>query len=145
MSMILRSALVMSDQPAQRSFVRPSLVAKIFRRRINFGGAKIWKKKFELSRSIRPRIIKIRAILVIFEPFEVRKFHMPFLGEFSRSSQDLCESDYDSIKFWDDRLNSRKSGMWIFGDRNTGNILFCLLYTSPSPRDATLSRMPSSA
>ena len=25
------------------------------------------------------------------------------------------------------------------------NLLFCLLYTSPSPRDATLSRMPSSA
>ena len=24
-------------------------------------------------------------------------------------------------------------------------IMFCLLYTSPSPRDATLSRMPSSA
>ena len=24
-------------------------------------------------------------------------------------------------------------------------IYFCLLYTSPSPRDATLSRMPSSA
>ena len=26
-----------------------------------------------------------------------------------------------------------------------GYITFCLLYTSPSPRDATLSRMPSSA
>ena len=26
-----------------------------------------------------------------------------------------------------------------------GNIIPCLLYTSPSPRDATLSRMPSSA
>ena len=26
-----------------------------------------------------------------------------------------------------------------------GNLLACLLYTSPSPRDATLSRMPSSA
>ena len=26
-----------------------------------------------------------------------------------------------------------------------GNIQGCLLYTSPSPRDATLSRMPSSA
>ena len=25
------------------------------------------------------------------------------------------------------------------------DICFCLLYTSPSPRDATLSRMPSSA
>ena len=27
----------------------------------------------------------------------------------------------------------------------TGSIFTCLLYTSPSPRDATLSRMPSSA
>ena len=27
----------------------------------------------------------------------------------------------------------------------SGKITFCLLYTSPSPRDATLSRMPSSA
>ena len=26
-----------------------------------------------------------------------------------------------------------------------GGIIACLLYTSPSPRDATLSRMPSSA
>ena len=25
------------------------------------------------------------------------------------------------------------------------NLMICLLYTSPSPRDATLSRMPSSA
>ena len=25
------------------------------------------------------------------------------------------------------------------------NVMNCLLYTSPSPRDATLSRMPSSA
>ena len=28
---------------------------------------------------------------------------------------------------------------------SSGSSLFCLLYTSPSPRDATLSRMPSSA
>ena len=26
-----------------------------------------------------------------------------------------------------------------------GRVCYCLLYTSPSPRDATLSRMPSSA
>ena len=30
-------------------------------------------------------------------------------------------------------------------DGNGGHTLVCLLYTSPSPRDATLSRMPSSA
>ena len=28
---------------------------------------------------------------------------------------------------------------------NNGDFVTCLLYTSPSPRDATLSRMPSSA
>ena len=28
---------------------------------------------------------------------------------------------------------------------NDAHLAFCLLYTSPSPRDATLSRMPSSA
>ena len=33
------------------------------------------------------------------------------------------------------------SGMNAVADREG----FCLLYTSPSPRDATLSRMPSSA
>ena len=29
--------------------------------------------------------------------------------------------------------------------RRGAKVVFCLLYTSPSPRDATLSRMPSSA
>ena len=36
----------------------------------------------------------------------------------------------------------------LFLKKRTGGtveILFCLLYTSPSPRDATLSRMPSCA
>ena len=31
------------------------------------------------------------------------------------------------------------------GDKASGDTATCLLYTSPSPRDATLSRMPSSA
>ena len=31
------------------------------------------------------------------------------------------------------------------GDAERGWVIDCLLYTSPSPRDATLSRMPSSA
>ena len=35
----------------------------------------------------------------------------------------------------------------VDGYIDTGSYIFnaCLLYTSPSPRDATLSRMPSSA
>ena len=38
----------------------------------------------------------------------------------------------------DDLLEGRGTGQ-------RGGDLACLLYTSPSPRDATLSRMPSSA
>ena len=33
----------------------------------------------------------------------------------------------------------------VEGPYSGGNCCTCLLYTSPSPRDATLSRMPSSA
>ena len=37
-------------------------------------------------------------------------------------------------------------GVMVCLDANTGDEIWrCLLYTSPSPRDATLSRMPSSA
>ena len=34
---------------------------------------------------------------------------------------------------------------WFDGARNDGGMNTCLLYTSPSPRDAHESRMPSSA
>ena len=39
------------------------------------------------------------------------------------------------------------AGKFMGGDDNelTGNPYVCLLYTSPSPRDGLLSRMPSSA
>ena len=35
--------------------------------------------------------------------------------------------------------------VWNYNGRETAPSEICLLYTSPSPRDATLSRMPSSA
>ena len=44
-----------------------------------------------------------------------------------------------------------KGGQYIGGneiakfEESFSNLIGCLLYTSPSPRDATLSRMPSSA
>ena len=38
-----------------------------------------------------------------------------------------------------------KSPRYIGKSGGVDNLYFCLLYTSPSPRDATLSRMPSSA
>ena len=35
--------------------------------------------------------------------------------------------------------------IWAVRDEKRGGIRGCLLYTSPSPRDGLLSRMPSSA
>ena len=43
-----------------------------------------------------------------------------------------------------DRAHSSLSGLRATADQVKSD-LDCLLYTSPSPRDATLSRMPSSA
>ena len=40
---------------------------------------------------------------------------------------------------------SEGGGLGIGGGGAGGGFMTCLLYTSPSPRDATLSRMPSSA
>ena len=40
---------------------------------------------------------------------------------------------------------AKAQGLWSSEDIDFTDTLTCLLYTSPSPRDATLSRMPSSA
>ena len=47
----------------------------------------------------------------------------------------------DSIRKAKDRFGNFKFG----GRRNLSIFIICLLYTSPSPRDRTRSRMPSSA
>ena len=65
-------------------------------------------------------------------------------GEFSgRIPNDKFIVDQDSLteKIWWGEVNQKLS------EENFDYLLnkVCLLYTSPSPRDATLSRMPSSA
>ena len=52
--------------------------------------------------------------------------------------QDIAEMNNISSRWQSDM----KSDSWL--SKNT-RPMACLLYTSPSPRDATLSRMPSSA
>ena len=49
----------------------------------------------------------------------------------------------DRMKFI--RLQLSKTGEESIGQGERKRLRSCLLYTSPSPRDATLSRMPSSA
>ena len=60
-------------------------------------------------------------------------------------------ADGDELTFaeFETATNALASGLADLGvkkaDRVLGMMYNCLLYTSPSPRDATLSRMPSSA
>ena len=76
-----------------------------------------------------------RIDAVLFE--KVESLHR----EVSRSTAEIkagCERDIRKV---DDRLRLMEKKMWsIFGA-----LSICLLYTSPSPRDRTRSRMPSSA
>ena len=43
------------------------------------------------------------------------------------------------------KLRAQRDALAAEVKRGAGGVRSCLLYTSPSPRDATLSRMPSSA
>ena len=67
--------------------------------------------------------------------------------EFSPNSRFLYVSDRDSlwqVDSWSDDMGGTKVLLNVNTDPTT-DYFVCLLYTSPSPRDATLSRMPSSA
>ena len=75
--------------------------------------------------------------------------HGPGVWKFNKSllqDEDFCSLIYDLIEHF---LNSRSSfpSDLILWDRLKEEIklVCCLLYTSPSPRDLSTSRMPSSA
>ena len=60
------------------------------------------------------------------------------LDEYKLASKDIP----DRLFKLSDQLAARP---WLSTQERNALFLACLLYTSPSPRDATLSRMPSSA
>ena len=59
-------------------------------------------------------------------------------AEFGRKEISIAESEMPGLMALREEYSKEKP---LKGAR----IIGCLLYTSPSPRDATLSRMPSSA
>jgi len=71
----------------------------------------------------------------------------PFkLGEFLASGKPVIASRVSDIEnFISDRRHAVLVNPGSIDDIVSGVRYLCLLYTSPSPRDATLSRMPSSA
>ena len=67
-----------------------------------------------------------------------------FLGYFEKNDHKIVESS-NLVPNNDPTLMFANSGMVQFKNVFTGLEKSCLLYTSPSPRDRTRSRMPSSA
>ena len=60
--------------------------------------------------------------------------------------QDVVDTSDKEIKFQEKKIFSfDKSGVYFSNDFDGARLNNCLLYTSPSPRDGLLSRMPSSA
>ena len=67
-----------------------------------------------------------------------------------KQSQHKAMSAWDDILVIDDQLSSeekilKSSVRSYYQEKLLPRIIDCLLYTSPSPRDGILSRMPSSA
>ena len=89
-----------------------------------------------------PKYSRFRRILDLLSPFRLAVFLLLCLI-FGGTSQDIVEP----------KLILYILSLLIIGlcltIKNSKDTLYklkpCLLYTSPSPRDATLSRMPSSA
>ena len=66
---------------------------------------------------------------------------MPFPGASPREVEEqICVRIEEAIHDLDGIKEIRSTA-----SDGMGQVIVCLLYTSPSPRDATLSRMPSSA
>ena len=88
-----------------------------------------------------------RAIIAIPYLWLLMFFMLPFIFvlKISLAEPIMAIPPYTALLEWGDSLlpsirASLESYLFLFSDS-----LYCLLYTSPSPRDGLLSRMPSSA
>ena len=70
----------------------------------------------------RQKIVKIGAILAIFELFEVLKIHMPLFGEIGRPGI-YIETLYESNFPRDVCLNFSKSGGYVFRESRVADMM----------------------
>ena len=73
------------------------------------------------------------AATTLMDP-EIISSHKKYMQDYFANSGAVYEIGLDAKKKIEEATESIRDSLGI-----------CLLYTSPSPRDATLSRMPSSA
>ena len=109
--------------------------------------AKEITQQLEENGEVVENLIIVDSYFNFSKPKEIVPFNIASEVQLMKTRFGISEkqvNDFNSIHdIWNDFMNSD-----IF--KNTSieevrNMIPCLLYTSPSPRDATLSRMPSSA
>ena len=97
-------------------------------------------KRGELVRQFGNKLREEKELLGTLVSYEMGKSYQEGLGEVQEMI-DICDFAVG--------LSRQLHGLTMHSERPTHRMYEqyhpCLLYTSPSPRDATLSRMPSSA
>ena len=81
-----------------------------------------------------------RKMWCISSDIKERKIYLNFVKRLAKEAREV-------YLMWKSGATNLAMPIGMFPPRMPlqANLIFCLLYTSPSPRDATLSRMPSSA
>ena len=97
------------------------------------------EEKTKEDRAIKESFLK-ELVLLVVEDNEMNQKLITKILEIWGVTFELCINGKEAIN-----LTTQKRYDMILMDINMPIIDGCLLYTSPSPRDATLSRMPSSA
>ena len=70
---------------------------------------------------------------------------LPVISVFDKKIKRFLKNRKYIFKNISNQINSNNNHIWIHAASLGEYELACLLYTSPSPRDGLLSRMPSSA
>ena len=90
-----------------------------------------------LNRELRIRPMEVRSTMVTTA--DQQYFQLPG-GYIQMRNMQLNTNPTTPLEYITPEMMDR-----LYGSTTSGKPRACLLYTSPSPRDATLSRMPSSA
>ena len=96
----------------------------------------IANESFLASASLRNNVVS-NARMLGFVPVSARSANTLVSFEYNLSATDYPSGFPQYLQI--------NPGPCVSSGNGSDNFTFCLLYTSPSPRDATLSRMPSSA
>ena len=105
---------------------------------------KLAYRAFTNSTSLREWLCDVATV----EPHPNGRMYLWWRGDFYSSGHYLELDEDKRVKFrWYSNIDPAPTEVTVTVTEKEGNTLIriCLLYTSPSPRDRTRSRMPSSA